>query len=406
MSSTSFSLEDVAVPTNTNPHRCSARLHRHVAPSPANSSLSSFITLHVRGNLDAATVTDIYTSIADAPDPGDTDTNGVEYVTITSTSQFLYTYSAPAPTTTSSSQNEPTPTTSSSQIVSAFSTQPFTTSPAPSTVSSTAPVASTSSPAAPASTPTRPNHTVGIVVGSVIGGVAAVILPFIILYAIRCYKRKKYLAEQREFEKQLEEEKSRLAVLRDATNEPKVGYRGGIQVQETLPPWAPQSLRNSILRTHRSMPPDRRFSDCRFSSLLLSNTSEIPAIPAPAATDFPRVSRNFSFSSVTSASFYNDFAKPRAPSRRSISYGAAQSLEGRPLAPIPGRTLISPTAALESSSNSLASSVSDRRSLDASEKDMDTKSNYSFASAHSLDRTATTKSTKSVPDNPFQSPKK
>lgn len=184
------------------------------------------------------------------------------------------------------------------------------------------------------------NHT-GVIAGPIVGVLGGLIVLVIIFYCLRHFKRKKFLAEQQEFERQFEEEKSRLAAVRKNTEQEKMGYRGGYQMHST--PWASSPRNSTIPQRSQSF-----YNDTRRSSDLGANAADFVTPPGNVAnSDNIRILKRNSIATI------GNYRSPSAlEKRRSISYGAVQSVQGRPLAPIPGRRPLSISSDLYNGSNS------------------------------------------------------
>ncbi|EPY54269.1 hypothetical protein SPOG_04162 [Schizosaccharomyces cryophilus OY26] len=168
-----------------------------------------------------------------------------------------------------------------------------------------------------------------VIAGPIVGVLGALILIVLFFYGLRHYKRKKFLVEQQAFENQFEEEKSRLAAVRRTNEQEKMGYRGGYQMHSS--PWGSVS-RSSIIGSG----PNSYYYDKRSSDYGL-NTQDFITPPGNVAT-----SDSIRFLKRNSLNSLNNYSQsPPLETRRSISYGAVQSPQGRPLAPIPGRRTVS-----------------------------------------------------------------
>ncbi|WBW72788.1 Schizosaccharomyces specific protein [Schizosaccharomyces osmophilus] len=168
-----------------------------------------------------------------------------------------------------------------------------------------------------------------VIAGPIVGVLGALIIVVFFFYCLRHYKRKRFLAEQQEFETQFEEEKSRLAAMRKNNEHEKMGYRGGYQMHSS--PWGSVS-RSSMIGSG----PSSYYYDKRSSDYGLNNQDFVTPPGNAATSDSLRfLKRN----SVISMNGYSQ--SPPLEARRSVSYGAVQSPQGRPLAPIPGRRTLS-----------------------------------------------------------------
>ncbi|EPX74366.1 uncharacterized protein SOCG_03576 [Schizosaccharomyces octosporus yFS286] len=168
-----------------------------------------------------------------------------------------------------------------------------------------------------------------VIAGPIVGVLGALIIVVLFFYCLRHYKRKRFLAEQQEFETQFEEEKSRLAAMRKNNEHEKMGYRGGYQIHSS--PWGSVSRSSIIGSGHGSYYYDKRNSENGI------NTPDFITPPGNVAT-----SDSLRFLKRNSLVSMNGYPQsPPLESRRSVSYGALQSPQGRPLAPIPGRRTVS-----------------------------------------------------------------